>query len=89
MKIVPVAGMKSRFSAYLQECENGPVVVTRNGRLKAVLLSVEDEDDLERLILAYSPKFQAVLDRAKHQIQETGGINHEDFWQEVAPEEDE
>ena len=89
MKIVPVADMKSRFSAYLQEYENGPVVVTRNGRLKAVLLSVEDEDDLERLILAYSPKFQAVLDRAKHQIQETGGINHEDFWQEVALEEDE
>ena len=27
----------------------------------AVLLAVSDEDELERLVLAYSPKFQAII----------------------------
>jgi len=49
----------------------------------AVLLSVEDEDEVERLVLAYSPKFQSVLQAARQQIREGGGIRHEDFWQEV------
>ena len=82
MKIVPVAEVKARFSAYLKECEQGPVVVTRNGRPVAVLLSVTEEEELERLVLAYSPKFRAILGRARQQIRETGGIGHEDFWQE-------
>jgi hypothetical protein len=31
---------------------------------------MEDEDELERLILAYSPKFQLSLQEAKKQIRE-------------------
>ena len=31
------------------------MVVTRNGKAVAVLLAVEDDDELERLLLAYSP----------------------------------
>jgi len=46
----------------------------------AVLLSVEDEEELERLILANSPKLRAILESARQQIQETGGIQHEDLW---------
>ena len=33
-----------------------------------------------------SPKFQALLDKSRRQIEETGGIPHEDFWNEVASE---
>ena len=32
MKIASVADIKARLSAYLKESEQGPVVVTRNGR---------------------------------------------------------
>jgi hypothetical protein len=49
----------------------------------AVFLSMEDEDELERLILAYSPKFQGILQKAKKEIQERGGIAHKDFWQDI------
>jgi prevent-host-death family protein len=83
MKIAPVADVKSRFSAYLKASEEGPVVVTRNGKPVAVLLSMEDEDELERLILAYSPKFQSLLQKAKKEVQERGGIAHKDFWQDI------
>jgi prevent-host-death family protein len=84
MKIASVADVKARLSAYLKESEHGPVVVTRNGKAVAVLLAVTDEDELERLLLAHSPKFQALLDKSRRQIEETGGIPHDVFWREVA-----
>lgn len=86
MKIAPVADVKARFSAYIKASESGPVIVTRNGKPVAVLLSVEDEDELERLILAYSPQFQTVIQAAREQIREGLGIPHEDFWQEMESE---
>src|SRR5271166_5500641 len=83
MKIASVADIKARLSAYLKESEQGPVVVTRNGKAVAVLLAVTDDDELERLVLAHSPKFQALLDKSRRQIGETGGIPHDQFWREV------
>jgi len=83
MKIASVADVKARFSAFLKESKRGPVVVTRNGKPAAVLLSVDDEDEIERLALAYSPKFQKMLSLARQQIREGQGIPHEDFWKEV------
>jgi prevent-host-death family protein len=88
MKIAPVADIKAHLSAYLKESEKGPVVITKNGKPVAVLLGVTDEDEIERLILAYSPKFREILDRGRQQIQETGGIAHDDFWREVESEAD-
>src|SRR2546421_11222937 len=86
MKIASVADVKARLSAYLKESQQGPVVVTRNGKAVAVLLAVTDDDELERLVLAHSPKFQALLDKSRRQIEETGGIPHEQFWREVEAE---
>src|SRR5438874_13727777 len=86
MKIASVADIKARLSDYLKESEQGPVVVTRNGKAVAVLLAVTDDDELERLVLAHSPKFQALLDKSRRQIEETGGIPHEQFWREVKAE---
>ena len=86
MKIASVADIKARLSAYLKESEHGPVVVTRNGKAVAVLLAVTDDDELERLVLAHSPKFQALLDKSLRQIEETGGIPQEQFWREVNAE---
>ncbi len=86
MKIAPVAEVKAKFSAYLRSSAEGPVVVTRHGKPVAVLLSIEDEEELERLVLAYTPKFQGILEAAREQIRETGGIAHEEFWQELEVE---
>jgi prevent-host-death family protein len=86
MKIASVADVKAKLSAYLKETRRGPVIVTRNGKPVAVLLAVTDEDELERLVLAHSPKFQAILDKSRRQIEKTGGIPHDDFWREVGAE---
>ncbi|MCX7045697.1 MAG: type II toxin-antitoxin system Phd/YefM family antitoxin [Candidatus Sumerlaeota bacterium] len=83
MKIAPVADVKARFSAYIKTSQKGPVVVTRNGRPVAMLLSCPDEAEMERLILAYSPKFQSMLRAAKRRIRQGQGIRHEDFWKEM------
>jgi prevent-host-death family protein len=86
MKIAPVAELKAQLSAYLKSSVEGPIVVTRHGKPVAVLLSIEDEDELERLVLAYTPKFQGILEAAREQIRETGGVSHEEFWQEMEAE---
>ena len=83
MKIASVAQVKAKFSAYVNASREGPVIVTRNGKPVAVLLSMEDEDEIERLILAYSPKFQEILQMARQQIREKGGIKHTDLWKSV------
>ena len=86
MKIASVADVKARLSAYLRESHEGPVIVTRNGKPVAVLLAVTDEDELERLVLAHSPRFQEILEKSHGQINETGGIPHDVFWSEVEAE---
>ncbi len=80
MKIASVADVKAHFSTFLKESKQGPVVVTKNGRPAAVLLSVEDEDEIDRLTMAYSPKLQKILTLARRQIKEHGGISHDEFW---------
>ena len=83
MRIASVADVKAKFSGYLKESQQGPVVVTKNGKPVAMLLSVTDEEEIERLILAYSPKFQQMLQLAEQQIRDGKGIEHEEFWREV------
>jgi prevent-host-death family protein len=83
MKIASVAEVKSQFSAFLKASEAGPVVVTRNGRPVAVIVGVQDEDEIERLLMAYSPRLQAILEESRRQIREGDVLTHEEFWAEV------
>ena len=85
MKIAPLADVKARLSAYLDECESeGPVVITRNGEAAEVLLAPRDEDDLERLILAHSRRFQALLEKSRRGIKAGKSVSHGEFWKTVA-----
>jgi prevent-host-death family protein len=83
MKIASVADIKAHLSAYLKASAQGPVVVTHNGKAVAVLLAVGDDEDLERLLMAHSPKLQAILAAARQRIREGKGIPHEQFWKQV------
>jgi prevent-host-death family protein len=80
MRIASVADVKAKFSAFLKASEGGPVVVTRNGKPVAVILGVQDEEEIERLLLAYSPRLRAILDQSRDQIREGLELSHEDFW---------
>jgi PHD/YefM family antitoxin component YafN of YafNO toxin-antitoxin module len=84
MRIAPLADVKARLSAYLDQCGvEGPLVITRNGKAAGVLLVPEDADDLERLMLARSPRFQALLERSRKSIEEGKGLSEKAFWAAV------
>jgi prevent-host-death family protein len=82
MKIASVAEVKSQFSAFLKASEGGPVVVTKNGRAVAVIVGVQDEDEIERLLMAYSPRLQQILETSRQQIRDGDWVSHEEFWAE-------
>lgn len=85
MKIAPLAEVKARLSAYVEECgTDGPVVITRNGKAVAVLIAPANDEDLENIILARSPRFQALLAQSRQSIQDGKGLDEDDFWQAVA-----
>ncbi|QLQ06198.1 MAG: type II toxin-antitoxin system Phd/YefM family antitoxin [Anaerolineae bacterium] len=66
MRIAPLAEVKAQLSAYIEQCETqGPIVITRNGKAVAVLLAPVDDDDLEGLLLARSPRFQSLLAQSR------------------------
>jgi prevent-host-death family protein len=80
MKIASVAEVKSQFSAFLKASEGGPVVVTRNGRPVAVIVGVQDKDEIERLLMTYSPHLRAILERSRQQFREGEWLGEEEFW---------
>jgi prevent-host-death family protein len=80
MKVASVADVKAKLSAYLSASREGPVVVTRNGKAVAVLLAVEDDEELERLLLAHSPRLRAILDAGRSRVRAGKGVPHADFW---------
>jgi prevent-host-death family protein len=84
MRIAPLADVKARLSAYIEKCEaEGPIVITRNGKAVAVLMAPQDDDDLERLLLARSPRFRALLDKSRKSIKEGKGLSRDAFWKAV------
>jgi prevent-host-death family protein len=83
MKLASVADVKAHFSAYLRASDDGPVVVTRNGRPAAVLLAVKDDEELEHLMLAHSPRLRAVLETAQQRFDARKSIPAESFWRGV------
>jgi prevent-host-death family protein len=83
MRIASVAEIKSQFSSFLKASEAGPIVVTRNGKAVAVIVGVQDEDEIERLLMTYSPRLQAILERSRKQIREGDFLSHEEIWKQV------
>ncbi|MGH7140959.1 MAG: type II toxin-antitoxin system Phd/YefM family antitoxin [Pirellulales bacterium] len=79
MKTASITEMQRQFKDFVQASEAGPIVVTDAGRPVAVLVGIEDEDDVERLLMGCSPQLRAILDRSWAQIQGQG-IPHDEFW---------
>jgi PHD/YefM family antitoxin component YafN of YafNO toxin-antitoxin module len=57
--------------------------MTRNGKPVAVLISPEDEDDLETLVLARSPRFLARIERARRSIRQGKALTEAEFWRAI------
>jgi prevent-host-death family protein len=84
MRIVPLADAKARLSAYVDQCaDDGPVIITRNGKTVAVLLAPVGEDDLDQLMLTRSKRFQALLNKSRGSIAAGKGLSRNDFWRTI------
>ena len=82
MRIVSLADAKTRLSSYIDQAQDsGPIVITRNGKAVAVLVVPIDDDDLEDLILARSPRFQAMLAQSQRSLRAGKVIAEDAFWQ--------
>jgi prevent-host-death family protein len=86
MKIAPIADVVARLSSYLEQVENGPVIITKNGRPVAALVAITDDEELERLVMAHTPRLRKLLDAAAERIRQSGGIPHDELWRQVAEE---
>jgi len=73
VKIVPATAVKDHFGKYLTECKEGPIIVPQKDRPVAVLVSVSEADEIERLVLAHTPRFRRLLDAAEQRVRRTGG----------------
>jgi hypothetical protein len=51
------------------------------------LVSVADNDDLESILLACSPRFQRLLERSNRQIDQGKSIPHDEIWKRVEDKE--
>jgi antitoxin (DNA-binding transcriptional repressor) of toxin-antitoxin stability system len=83
MRKASVSDVKAKFSGYIKSSKSGPIVITRNGNAVAVLLAPTNDDDLERLLLAHSPRFQGLLNRSRKSIEAGKGLSHTEFWKAV------
>jgi prevent-host-death family protein len=84
MRIAPLADVKAHLSAYLDRVKSeGPIVITRNGKPVAVLIAPVDDDDLESLLIARSPRFQELLENSRQSFREGKGLSSEEFWKAV------
>jgi prevent-host-death family protein len=88
MKTASVTEIESRFNSYVPSSKSEPVVVTRNGRPVAVIFAVQDQDDVERLLMATSTRLQAVISESRKQIRAGDALSHEDFWAQVKASRD-
>jgi hypothetical protein len=66
MKVAPMGDVRNNFAKYLVACEDGPVFVTRNGRIAAVIEHIEDAD-IEDFLLERNPRFRRMLDAVKRE----------------------
>lgn len=83
MKIASVADVKAKFSEYVKASHQSPVVITRNGKAVATIIPLATEEDLERLMVGYSPKLRDILAAARERLRRGEGIPHDQFWKEL------
>ena len=65
MRIESLRDVKNNLSGVIDQLqESGPVVITKHGKSRAILLPVDDATDIESLLLSASPRFWKIFDRA-------------------------
>jgi len=65
MKTESLREVKNNLSQVIEQLtDTGPILITKNGKGRAMLISIDDDTDLEALILSTSRRFWTLFDRA-------------------------
>src|SRR5437868_5858016 len=83
MKTASAEEVGAQFDAYLKATAKGPVIVTRNAKPVAVLLSLKDPDEIERIAMSQSRKLRRILQTSRAQIAKGKGIPEQEFWRQI------
>ena len=75
MKVAPMGDVRNNFAKYLVACKEGPVFVTKNGRITAVIEHIVDAD-MEDFLLERNPRFRRMLDGVRR---EKGGMTLSEY----------
>ena len=65
MRTENLRSVKNNLSGVIEDLpKTGPVLITKSGKARALLVPVTDETDLETLLLSNSPRLWELFDRA-------------------------
>ena len=80
MKTESLREVKNNLSRVIEELRRtGPVLITKNGRTRAVLLPVGPETDLESLLLSQNERLWELIDRSVTGTKRRGSTRLEDL----------
>ena len=78
MKTVEVSKATLPLSDYTKEVKKEPVIITKEGRPVAALVSLPNAD-IETVSLSNNPKFIALIERSRLRQKAEGGVSTEEM----------
>lgn len=80
MKTESLREVKNNLSRVIEGLrKTGPILITKNGRTRAVLIPVGPETDLESLLLSQSERLWQLIDRSVAGAKRRGATSLEDL----------
>ena len=76
MKTVEVVEAKMPLSDYAKKLKKEPVIITKQGKPVAALVSITNAD-IETATMSNNPKFIALIERSRTRQKKEGGISSE------------
>ena len=78
MRFANVRELKNKTSEILRLAEKEDVLVTSNGKPRAIIKGISEED-FEDYLLENNPKFLAALEKAREEYLKLGGISVDEY----------
>lgn len=78
MKLIESVEAVGTLAEYASNIQQGPVIVTQQGRPIAALVPIENTD-LETVSLSTNPQFLDLIERSRKRVQAEGGISSDEM----------
>jgi len=78
MKFANVRELKNKTSEILRNAEKEAIIITSNGKPRALITAISEED-FEDYLLEKSPKLIEALEEARQEYRVKGGVSLDDY----------